>query len=253
MTEARPFAILPAIDLLAGRVVRLRQGDFNQETAYSDDPVAVARDFVAAGAQWLHVVDLDGARSGAPVHVGVIGAIVRAVGDRTSVEAAGGLRDEASVSAVLDLGAARAVLGTVALRDPALVGRLVAQHGSGKVAVAIDVREGFAVGQGWSRDEPGLEPGEAIRQLRGAGVTTFEVTAIDRDGLLGGPDLALYERLVSLGSGAIIASGGVSTLDDLRAVRAAGCRGAIVGRALYEGQMSLEAALGLTRVTSSRD
>jgi phosphoribosylformimino-5-aminoimidazole carboxamide ribotide isomerase len=199
------------------------------------------------------VVDLDGARSGAPVHAGVMGAIVRAVGDRTSVEVAGGLRDEASVSAVLDAGAARAVIGTVALRDQALVGRLVAQHGSEMIAVAIDVRDGMAIGHGWSAAEDGLAPEEAIVRLRDAGITTFDVTAIDRDGLLDGPDLDLYERLVEFGGISIIASGGISSIEDLRAVRERGCTGAIVGRAIYEGQFDLAEALVYAREPIARE
>ncbi len=122
MTDASGFEVLPAIDLRGGRVVRLQQGDFGRETAYSDDPVEVATRFADAGARWLHVVDLDGARTGSPMHGEVIRAIAAAVGDRVSVEVAGGLRDEAAVSSVLGYGAARAVVGTAALRDPAFAG-----------------------------------------------------------------------------------------------------------------------------------
>jgi phosphoribosylformimino-5-aminoimidazole carboxamide ribonucleotide (ProFAR) isomerase len=177
----------------------------------------------------------------------VIEAIVKAVSDRTSVEVAGGLRDERAVASVLDSGAARAVVGTVALRDPALVGRLVARHGSERIAVAIDVRGGLAFGHGWSSDGSGHAPADAIRRLRGTGVSTFEVTAIDRDGLLGGPDLALYEQLVALDGVSIIASGGISSLEDIGAVRERGCAGAIVGRAIYEGHLDLAEALALAR------
>lgn len=245
MIEARSFEILPAIDLRGGRVVRLRQGDFARETAYSDDPVDIARGFADAGARWLHVVDLDGARSGAPTHGAVIAAIVRAVGARCQVEVAGGLRDEAAVAAALAAGAARVVVGTAALRDPAVAGRLVAAHGTDHVAVAIDVRDGLAVGHGWSTDASGVDAGEVLERLADVGVTTFEVTAIERDGLLQGPNLSLYERLVRAGPGSIIASGGVTTLDDLRALRACGCAGAIVGRAIYEGRLDIAEALAL--------
>lgn len=245
MSEASPFEILPAIDLRGGRVVRLRQGDFARETAYDHDPVDIARGFADAGARWLHVVDLDGARSGAPAHGAVIAAIVRAVGARCRVEVAGGLRDEATVAAALGAGAARVVVGTAALRDPAVAGRLVATHGTDHVAVAIDIRDGLAVGDGWSTDASGVDPGEVLLRLADVGVTTFEVTAIERDGLLQGPNLSLYERLVRAGSGSIIASGGVATLDDLRALRACGCAGAIVGRAIYEGRLDIAEALAL--------
>lgn len=251
MTDARAFEVLPAIDLRGGRVVRLQQGDFARETAYSDDPVEVAVRLADAGARWLHVVDLDGARTGTPAHGDVIRAIAAAVGDRVSVEAAGGLRDEAAVSSVLAFGAARAVIGTAALRDPTFAGRLVAAHGPDRVAAAIDVRDGRAVGQGWSTADNGVDAGDAIEQLAEEGVSTFEVTAIDRDGLLEGPDLALYERLVALDRGSIIASGGVSTLDDIRAVLERGCSGAIVGRAIYEGHINLVDALALERKPTS--
>ena len=237
------FDILPAIDLRAGRVVRLRQGDFERETAFSEDPVAVARSFAEAGARWLHVVDLDGARSGEPAHERVIHDVVRAVGGELAVEVAGGLRTEASVASALALGAARAVVGTAALRDPAFAGRLVATHGADRIAVALDVRDGMALGEGWRADAPGVRAEDALAALAAEGVATFEATAIDRDGLLGGPDLELLRRLVALDQGRVIASGGVATIDDVLAARAMGCAGAIVGRALYEGSFDLAAAI----------
>jgi len=240
------FELLAAIDLRGGRVVRLQQGDFDRETAFSEDPVGVAERFVEAGARWLHIVDLDGARSGRPAHAAVIAAIVAAVGEQASVEVAGGLRDEAAVSTVLMAGAARAVVGTAAIRDPAFAGRIVATHGAERIAVAIDVRDGRAVGHGWAADQAGMDAADAIGSLADQGVRTFEVTAIDRDGLLGGPDLRLYDQLVGLGRGSIIASGGIATIDDLRAVRDIGCSGAIVGRALYEGRLDLGEAMSFT-------
>lgn len=237
------FDILPAIDLRGGRVVRLQQGDFERETAFSDDPIAVARSFAEAGAQWLHVVDLDGARTGEPVQGAVIRDIVDAVGDRVAVEVAGGLRTEEAVAAVLAAGAARAVVGTAALRDPTFAGRLVVAHGPDRIAVALDVREGLAVGEGWREGAVGIRAEDALAALADRGVTTFEATAVARDGLLGGPDVDLLAGLVALGRGEIIASGGVSSLEDIRAVRAVGCAGAIVGRALYEGRLDLAQAI----------
>lgn len=242
---ANGFEILPAIDLRGGRVVRLRQGDFAREMAYDADPVEVAVAFAAAGARWLHVVDLDGARAGAQLHGKVIAGIVQAVGKGTRVEVAGGLRTERAVAEGLDAGAARAVIGTAALDDAAFAGRLVKTHGTSRVAVAIDVRAGLAVGHGWAAGAPALDAAEAIHRLADAGVETFEVTAIDRDGLLEGPDLDLYRRLVALGHGAIVASGGITTPDDLRDLRATGCSAAIVGRALYEGRLAIETALAV--------
>jgi phosphoribosylformimino-5-aminoimidazole carboxamide ribotide isomerase len=239
----RGFELLPAIDLRGGSVVRLRQGDFDQETAYSDDPVAVAVEFAAAGARWLHVVDLDGARTGVPAHVATTQAIAAAVGGEVLVEAAGGLRTGASLRRALAAGASRVVLGTAAIRDPAFAAAAVKVHGADRVAVAIDVREGRASGDGWDATATTTDAFEAITVLAGVGVTTFEVTAIDRDGLLQGPDLELLTRAVELGRGRIIASAGISSVDDIAAVRAIGCAGAIVGRALYEGQLSLRDAL----------
>jgi phosphoribosylformimino-5-aminoimidazole carboxamide ribotide isomerase len=249
MGVASAFEILPAIDLRGGRVVRLQQGDFARETAFSSEPVSVARRFADAGAQWLHVVDLDGARDGSPAHAGIIRQIVEAVGDRVNVEVAGGLRDETVVASALEAGAARVVVGTAALEDPGFAARLVAAHGSDRLAVAVDVRQGVAVGHGWAAETSGVDPADAIARLSDTGVTTFEVTAIERDGLLIGPDLALYERMVRSGRGDIIASAGISTLDDLRAVKSIGCTGAIVGRALYEGRVDLSEAIEVVRGT----
>jgi phosphoribosylformimino-5-aminoimidazole carboxamide ribotide isomerase len=245
----RAFDILPAIDLRDGRVVRLEQGDFARETAFSDDPVGVARVFVDAGARWLHVVDLEGARFGTPRQAGIVAAIVAAVGQRTSVEVAGGLRDEASVAAVLASGAARAAVGTSALEDPAFAGRLITTHGAGRIAAAIDVRDGRAIGHGWQSGAPTLLATDAIRRLADVGVTIFEVTSIERDGLLEGPDLTLFEQLVRLERGAIIASGGIGTLGDVAAVRRTGAAGAIIGRAFYEGQIGLREALAAIATT----
>jgi phosphoribosylformimino-5-aminoimidazole carboxamide ribotide isomerase len=237
------FELLPAIDLRGGRVVRLRQGDFAQETSYSDDPMAIAVEFAAAGATWLHVVDLDGARSGTPAHSETIRAIVGAVGGEVRVEAAGGLRTAESVRAIIEAGAARAVLGTAALKDPSFAAAALDAHGAERIVAAIDVRDGRAGGHGWAAGAPTLDALDAIRVLADAGVTTFEVTAIDRDGQLRGPDLELLGNAVALDRGRIIASAGISSVADIAAVRSIGCAGAIVGRALYEGQLSLGDAL----------
>ena len=235
------FELLPAIDLRGGRVVRLRQGDFEQETAYGDDPPAVARAFAAAGAAWLHVVDLDGARAGEPRQLEKTSDIVAEVYGRMHVEIGGGLRTAEAVAGALGTGAARAVVGTAVLRDPAFAVTLVARHGPGRIVASIDVRDGMALGEGWRAGAPGLPVADAVTMLAAAGITTFEVTAIERDGLLEGPNLDLLRSLVALGRGRIIASGGVSSIGDVIAVQAAGCAGAIVGRALYEGQIDLAA------------
>jgi phosphoribosylformimino-5-aminoimidazole carboxamide ribotide isomerase len=239
------FDLLPAIDLRAGRVVRLRQGDFAAETVYDSDPVSTAGRFIEAGARWIHVVDLDGARSGTPQQRAIVARIVDAVGERAGCQVAGGLRTLDAVAAALDAGAGRVVVGTAALVDPDFAGSLIAHHGPGRIVVALDVRDGLALGEGWRPGAVGLPVEDALLRLAEVGVERFAVTGVDRDGLLDGPDLDLLRRLVGLDRGAIVASGGVSSLDDLLAVRALGCAGAIVGRALYEGRLDLAAALRL--------
>lgn len=239
-----PFQVLPAIDLLGGRVVRLEQGKFSRQTTFSDDPRSVGQNFVDGGATWLHVVDLDGARTGSPSHAGAIEAILAATaGSSASVEVAGGLRTVEACASVLAAGAARVVVGTRALADPAFAGQLVVAYGPERVAVALDIREGRAVGHGWAGGSEGVEVEQALRSLLNVGVTWFEVTAIDRDGMLGGPDLALLERLLHDPRARIVASAGIASVADLRAVRDLGCAGAIVGRALYDGTLDLATAL----------
>ena len=239
------FQVLPAIDLRGGQVVRLVEGDFARETVYGIDPAEVARSFVAAGARWIHVVDLDGARDGARRQTDAVARIVAAVGDRVACEVAGGLRDEAAVEAALGAGAARAVVGTAALSHPDLVERLIGRFGAARIAIALDVRDGMAVGQGWVRGASGVPVEQALAGLSDRGARTFIVTAIERDGLLNGPNLELLGRMVALGRGDIIASAGISSLADISSVRAIGCVGAIVGRAIYEGRVELSAAVRL--------
>ncbi|MEO5704876.1 MAG: 1-(5-phosphoribosyl)-5-[(5-phosphoribosylamino)methylideneamino] imidazole-4-carboxamide isomerase [Candidatus Limnocylindrales bacterium] len=230
---------------MGGRVVRLRQGNFEQMDVYGDDPVRVARQFSAAGARWLHIVDLDGARSGRPRHVADIARMLDAVGADVACEVSGGLRTEASVQSVLESRARRAVLGTRALQDPSMVRRLVSRHGPDRIAVAIDVRDGIAVGEAWQAGVAGRPVAETIQKLIDAGVVTFEVTAIDRDGGLGGPDLELLASAVALGA-SVIASAGIRSVADISAVRAVGCAGVIVGRALYDGSLDLAEAIAAT-------
>lgn len=224
-------------------MVRLQQGDFRRETVFSDDPAVVARGFIDAGARWLHVVDLEGARAGKPMQEAAVDAIIEAASEEASVEASGGLRTASSVAQALGRGASRVALGTAAISEPETLAAIVAEHGPARIVVAIDVRDGTAVGNGWRAGAPGSPPQELISRLADAGVTTFEVTAVERDGLLGGPDLALLGRLVELDRGRIIASGGIGSVADLKAVRAIGCAGAIVGRALYDGSLDLRLAV----------
>lgn len=237
------FELLPAIDLRGGRVVRLERGDFERETRFSEQPAAVAAAFIDAGARWLHVVDLDGARAGETVNGRAIAAVVGAAGSLAKVDLGGGIRTIEDTRSALEGGASRVVLGTAALVNPALIVAAVREFGPGRIAVAVDVRDGLARGEAWRDGAPGTPPDDLIRRLADAGVETYEVTAIDRDGLLGGPDLGLLGRLVDLGRGRIIASGGIRRADDIHAVRAIGCGGAIIGRALYDGSLTVGAAL----------
>jgi phosphoribosylformimino-5-aminoimidazole carboxamide ribotide isomerase len=249
------FTIYPAIDLRGGRVVRLRQGDFDREQVYAEDPAGTASSFAAAGACWLHVVDLDGAVAGEPRQGAAVASILESVSqsgradpDRAvRVEVAGGIRTAATVAAAIQAGASRVVLGTAALRDPRWVATMVERHGSAWIAVALDVRNGEAVGDGWRAGAIGVPAREAMTDLEAAGVRTFIVTAIERDGLLSGPDLALLETLAHRTKADLIASGGIASLDDLRAVREIGCRGAVIGRALYDGTIDLAEALAAVK------
>ena len=244
---ASDFIVLSAIDLRGGRVVRLQQGDFARETAYDGDPVAVAARFAALGATWLHVVDLDGARAGEPRQLELAAAIVAETHGRSHVEVGGGLRTTEAVAGALGTGAARVAIGTAALRDPSFASDLVRRYGPERVVASIDVRDGHALGEGWREGAAGVPAADAVGRLAATGIDTFEVTAIERDGLLEGPDLALLRSLVGLGLGRIIASGGISSIDDVLAVQAAGCGGAIVGKAIYEGRVDLARLLDTLR------
>ncbi|HYM84000.1 MAG TPA: 1-(5-phosphoribosyl)-5-[(5-phosphoribosylamino)methylideneamino] imidazole-4-carboxamide isomerase [Candidatus Dormibacteraeota bacterium] len=239
---ATPLALLVAIDLRGGRVVRLKQGDFARETAYADDPVAVATSFVDGGAAWLHVVDLDAARQGRGAHAAVIVSIIEAVGTRAAVEVAGGLRAVADVERVLRTGAARAVVGTAAITDPGFAAELVAAHGPDRIAVAVDVRDGMAVGSAWVGGVAGRPLADVLDGLDASGVEWLEVTAIDRDGTLGGPDVELLRQVVDRRRFRVIAAGGIASVGDIRVARDVGCAGVIVGRALYDGTLGLAVA-----------
>ena len=249
MVVASAFELLAAIDLRGGQVVRLRQGDFGQETTYATDPVAVARTLADKGAPWIHVVDLDGAREGRPVQASIIEAVIVAVGANARVEVAGGLRTIEAIEAAILAGAARVVLGTAALRHPGLAGQAVRRFGADRVAVALDIRGDRPVVDGWIDPADRGSAADALHALADTGVRTFEVTAVERDGMLAGPDLDLLRRLVGVDGSRIIASGGITTLEDLRAVRDLGCGGAIFGRAIYEGLLDVQAAV--TAVSSS--
>lgn len=236
------MTIYPAIDLRGGRCVRLLQGEFDKETVYGDDPVAVARDFAAAGARWLHVVDLDGARAGAPVQKDLVARICAAAG--IPVQVGGGLRTRAAVEAVFEAGAARVVLGTVAVTDPDLC-RTVCTAYPGRIAVGLDVRAGRVRVSGWT-DEAAVEPATLARRAAESGAAALIYTDVERDGTGNGPDVEGTRAVARAAGVPVIASGGVGSLDDVRAIAPLapdGVEGVIIGRALYAGKVRLADAL----------
>lgn len=234
--------ILPAIDLRQGRVVRLLQGRFDAETAYGDDPVAQARAFAGGGAEWVHVVDLDGAKDGAVRQTATIGAIAGV----TRVQAGGGVRTRADVDALLAAGVARVVVGSVAVSEPKVVRGWLDELGQDALTIALDVScegdEPIVLTRGWQRTS-GVTLWDALAALA-PGVRHLLVTDIARDGAMQGPNLALMREIVERHPGvALQASGGVGSVADLSALKAAGAAAAIVGRALYEGAFALKEAL----------
>lgn len=233
--------LFPAIDLRGGKCVRLVQGDYARETVYGGDPVAMAEEFEAAGAPWVHVVDLDAARSGRPENREVVAAIAAAVS--VPVQTGGGVRDEFSAEALLASGVRRVVIGTAALEQPSLVRRLARRH-PGRIVVGLDGRAGEAALRGWTEGS-GVTILDAVAQFEDAGVAAFVVTDISRDGMLAGPDVRGLSDVLARTTCDVVASGGVGSLDDLRALAALSVEGrrlagAIVGKAVYEGVFSVE-------------
>lgn len=232
--------LFPAIDIRSGRVVRLSQGQATRETVYGDDPAAVAERFVGEGARWIHVVDLDRA-FGEGDNDPAIRALLARVGSRAQVQLGGGFRSLDLLRRGLDLGVARAVVGTAAALDPAFVPAALTIGSAERLAVGIDARHGKVAVRGWT-ETSAVTAEELTRRVVRDGVSTLIYTDVSRDGMLRGPDVAGAVALSRSGA-QVIASGGVSTLDDIHAVREAGLAGAIVGRALYEGRFSLRDAL----------
>jgi phosphoribosylformimino-5-aminoimidazole carboxamide ribotide isomerase len=231
--------LYPAIDIRGGRAVRLLQGDYDRETAYDADPLDAARRWVEQGARFLHVVDLDGAREGAPRNLGHVERISAEAG--VPVQVGGGLRDADSFAAALAAGAARAILGTGALERPALVEELVSEHGD-RVVVSVDARGGRVAISGWEQHTE-IEPAALIASLSGRGVRRFVYTPVEVDGTMEGPGLDDLRKAAAATEAELIYSGGIGELDDLAALRALGLTnlgGAIVGRALYEGRFEVE-------------
>lgn len=232
--------VIPAIDILGGRCVRLVRGDYAHPTVYSDDPSEVAASFAEAGAERIHVVDLDGARSLGDNHA-AIEAIARRKDLR--VQVAGGIRSEAQLDKLLELGADAVVMGTVAVREPRLLERCARKHES-RVLAALDVRDDQPAVSGWTENEP-LKMGSLLARWDALPLAGVIFTSIARDGTLEGPDLKTLVRVRAMTGLPILYSGGVSSVDDIRAVVAAGAAAVIVGKALYEGRIKLTDALAL--------
>ena len=231
--------IFPAIDLRGGQVVRLYQGDYDQMTVYGADPCAVAREFLAAGARHLHVVDLDGAKDGTLANFGSISAIARQGG--LYIEVGGGIRSEERIRRYLDLGVDRCILGTIAVQDFSFTQRMAQTYGE-RIAVGVDARDGYVAINGWKElsSERGVD---FCRRLQEAGVKTVIYTDISRDGAEQGTNLELYWELTQIQGLNITASGGISSLEELKKLQATGTHAAILGKALYTGRLDLKTVM----------
>ncbi len=232
--------LYPAIDLKDGQAVRLVHGDMNQSTVFNDNPAAQARAFVHAGCEWLHLVDLNGAFAGEPVNAAPVEAILKAC--PVPAQLGGGIRDMKTIERWIDRGLARVILGTVAVENPDLV-REAAREFPGKVAVGLDARNGFVATKGWAT-ETDIQVTDLAKSFEDAGISAIIYTDILRDGAMKGPNIAATEALARVVNIPVIASGGVSSMDDLRALKTTGViSGAISGRALYDGAIDIAEAL----------
>jgi len=235
--------LLPAIDLREGKVVRLLRGERNRETVYGDSPADAACRWRDEGAEWLHVVDLDGAFDGVSRNEPCLEAIVRAAG--IPVEVGGGIRTREKAERLLGFGVARVILGTKALEDRAFLRELCAAH-PGKVCVGVDARDGRVVTRGWVEESP-VRADDFLRELAGCGAAAAIVTDIARDGALAGPNLEAMRSACAASPLPVIASGGVTTVEDIRALAKLPLLGAIIGKALYEGSLRFADALAAAR------
>jgi phosphoribosylformimino-5-aminoimidazole carboxamide ribotide isomerase len=237
------FIVYPAIDIRGGKCVRLVQGDYNQETVYNVNPLEVALEWQEQGAQWIHTVDLDGAKAGRPVNHELIGRIAQAV--RIPVQTGGGLRTEEDVDRLLSLGVSRVILGTAAIENRAFVHEVLRKHGGDKVAIGLDCRNGYVATRGWLETSEVLAA-DLAKELAEYGARTFIFTDIARDGMMAGPNVDAIVRLAQESKQTVIASGGVSRFEDLANLAhhaRDGVGGAIVGKALYTGSIVLRDAL----------
>jgi phosphoribosylformimino-5-aminoimidazole carboxamide ribotide isomerase len=231
--------IIPAVDIRGGRCVRLYQGDFQRETVFGDDPVAVALSWQEAGATRLHVVDLDGAREGRPANANVVSHIIEAL--LIPVQVGGGLRDRQSIDSYLGTGAARVVLGTAAVKDRSLLAEAIAGYGE-RIIVGVDARVGMVAVEGW-REETPLAVAELMSELAAVGVPRFIYTDALRDGTLRGPDFAAVQTVLATVNVPVIYAGGVSSVADLVRLASLKVEGAIIGQALYTGAVDFQEAL----------
>ena len=234
--------IFPAIDLYEGKAVRLYKGDYRQMTVYSDDPVSVARDFASAGAAWVHTVDLEGAKDGTTPNLSVVTAIAEC---GLAVEVGGGIRSMETVDAYLSAGISRVILGTAAVTDRKLLLRALDRYGE-KIAVGVDIRDGQVAIKGWTENSS-LTAFDFLGELAALGVSTVICTDISKDGAMQGANHELYRQIAERFQMNLIASGGVSQIEDVRRLAALGIYGAIVGRAYYTGDISLKEAIEVAK------
>lgn len=240
--------IWPAIDLRGGKCVRLKQGDYAQETVFADDPAEQARQFVAQGAQYLHLVDLDGARDGQLINVPAVRAIVQAI--NIPCELGGGVRDESSIRQLLELGLSRVVVGTRALREPDWF-REMARRYPQRLALGVDARNGLVATDGWLTTST-TRAIDLVQQFEGEPVAAVIMTDIATDGMMAGPNLAAMSEMLAATRLPLVASGGVTRAKDVRDLVRVGVAGCIIGRALYEGTLSLAEALAATQERSMK-
>lgn len=231
--------LYPAIDLRGGQAVRLYQGDYDQMTVYNADPVAQARSFIEAGAKYLHVVDLDGAKDDTTVNLQTIAAIAKLGG--LKIEVGGGIRDEERIRRYLDLGADRCILGTIAVKDFAFTEKMAQTYGS-RIAVGVDMKQRYVAVNGWKEVTP--EPGvDFCRRCAAAGVGAIIATDISRDGTMQGTNLDLYRELLTIPGIEVTASGGIARMEELTELQAMGCHAAILGKSIYTGAIDLAEAV----------
>lgn len=233
--------LFPAIDLYDRKVVRLLKGDYEKMTVYSDDPVKTAKNIESMGGSWLHLVDLEGAKDGTTPNFDVVSAIAKDTG--LKVEIGGGIRSFETIEKYLNAGVSRVILGTKAVKDPEFLKEAVSKWGD-KIAVGVDAKNGKVAVNGWL-DVLDIDMFDFLQDIKEIGVKTAIVTDISKDGAMKGTNLPLYERLSKLSGIDITASGGVSTLDDLKALKAMNIYGAILGKAMYNGAIELSEALNL--------